>query len=49
MTIGLATPAFSPFQWSPLPGLKTNPSCSNTHRQRFHEIGVILLITAHVI
>jgi hypothetical protein len=35
MTIGLATPGFSPFQWSPLPGLKMNPSCSNTRRKRF--------------
>lgn len=44
MTIGRATPAFSPFQWSPLPGLKTKPSYSNTHLSVFHEIGVILLI-----
>src|SRR5260370_36080098 len=44
MIIGLATPAFSPFQWSPLPALNTKPSCSNTHLSLFDEIGVILLI-----
>jgi hypothetical protein len=44
MIIGLATPAFSPFQWSPLPALKTNPSSSNTHLSLFHETDVILLI-----
>jgi hypothetical protein len=45
ITIGRATPDFSPIQWLPsVRFTKTNPSRSKTHRNRRHEIGVILAI-----
>jgi hypothetical protein len=48
MTTGRNTPCFSPTQWSPFPFLNTNPSISNTHRNRRHDNGGILLTSQNL-